>query len=110
MVVGALKITLHLPQVGGLKPKRKVVRSIKDRVAARFKVAVAEVGAQDLWQRIELGFAFCGNDGGHVRNQIDTVARFVESLGLAEVVDVRIEVMHLKEMAWEPCAPDEWAN
>lgn len=110
MVVGALKMTLHLPHSGGLKPKRKVVRSIVDRVKARFNAAAAEVGSQDLWQRLELGFAFCGNDGGHVRNQMDTVARFVASLGLADVTDVRVEVMHLKEMAWEPSAPDEWAS
>jgi uncharacterized protein YlxP (DUF503 family) len=110
MVVGAMQITLHLPGSGGLKPKRKVVRSILDRVRARFNAAAAEVGSQDLWQRLELGFAVCGNQGAHVRNQLDTIGRFVEGLALAEVTDVRLEVMNLKEMTWAPSESDEWAT
>ncbi len=108
MIVGALKMTLHLPAAGSLKVKRKVVRSLLGRVRAKFNAAASEVGSQELWQRIELGFAFCGNEIAHVDNQMDTVARFVEGLALAEVVDVRKEVMNLKEMAWAPCAPNAW--
>ena len=93
---------------GSLKTKRKVVRSITDRVKARYNAAVAEVGGNDLWQRMELGFAFCGNDIGHVDNQMDQVARFVEGLYLAEVVDVAKEVFNLKEMTWAPGEPNEW--
>lgn len=102
MVVGALVMTLHLPEAGSLKTKRKVVRSLTDRVRAKFNAAAAEVGSNDLWQRLELGFAVCGNQTGHVSRQLDEIERFVERLALAEVVDVRVEVMNLKDMAWAP--------
>jgi uncharacterized protein len=34
-----------------LKDKRHVVKSLKDRLRAKFNVAVAEIEDQDLWQR-----------------------------------------------------------
>jgi len=103
-------MTLHLPESGGLKVKRKVVRSITDRVRSRFNAAAAEVGANDLWQRIELGFAVCGNETGFVDRQMDEISRFVERLALAEVVDVRAEIINLKDMAWAPAGKPPWED
>ena len=110
MVVGALKLILHLDGAGSLKAKRKVVRSITDRTRAKFNVSVSEVGANDLWQRIELGFAVCANQHGFVEKQLAEVGRFVERLALAEIVDERIEVMSLKDMTWAPLAGDQWTR
>lgn len=101
-------MTLHLPMAGDLKAKRKVARSLNDRVRARFNVAVAEVGSNDLWQRLELGFAVCGNETAHVQRQMDEIGRFVERQALAEVVDVRVEIMNLKDMTWAPLARGGW--
>ncbi len=105
-----MTITLHLGQGADLKTKRKVVRGINDRVRARFNAAAAEIGAQDLWQRIELGFTVCGNQTAHVDNQLETIRRFVERLALAEITDVRRELINLKEMTWAPAAPNDWAT
>ncbi|MGD8561884.1 MAG: DUF503 domain-containing protein [Desulfarculaceae bacterium] len=104
MVVGALNITLHMAEGDSLKAKRKVVRSILDRVRSKFNSAAAETGTNDLWQRIELGFSVCGNQPAHVERQLDEITRFVERLALAEVTDVRLEVINLKEMTWAPAA------
>lgn len=108
MVVGALKMTLHVQAAGDLKAKRKVTRSVIDRVRVKFNAAAGELGAGDLWQRLELGFAVCSNEVSHVQAQMDEIRRFVERLALAEVVDVRQEVMSLKDMAWAPTLPPPW--
>ncbi len=81
-----------------------MVRSLLDRVRARFNAGAAEVGANDLWQRIELGFSVVGNDHGFVDHQLAEIARFIERLALAEVVDERREVMSLKDLTWAPLA------
>lgn len=110
MVVGALSMTLHVADSGGLKPKRKVARAILDRVRAKFNAAAAEVGGQDTWQRLELGFAVCGNESAHVQHQLDEIGRFVERLALAEVLDVRVELMPLNDMTWAPAAGTPWKD
>lgn len=108
MVVGALMMTLHVQGAFDLKAKRKVTRSVLDRVRARFNAAASELGSGDLWQRLELGFAVCSNEVAHAQAQMDEIGRFVERLALAEVVDVRQEVLSLKDMTWAPAAKPPW--
>jgi len=50
MVVGSLKIEFRLTDNRSLKGKRKVVRSMVDKVKSRFNVSIAEVGSNDKWQ------------------------------------------------------------
>lgn len=49
--VGVLTFELRLEHSHSLKEKRQVVKSLKDRLRARFNVAVAEIGEQEMWQR-----------------------------------------------------------
>jgi hypothetical protein len=95
MVVGTLKIVLLVHDNRSLKGKRKIVRSMVDRVKNRFNVAVAEVGANDLWQRIELGVCTVGNDRRHVDASLTNVFSFLESLYLAEIVETDMEVLNV---------------
>jgi uncharacterized protein YlxP (DUF503 family) len=53
--VGLCLVHLHLPSVGSLKEKRMVLRGLKDRLRRNHNISVAEVGHQDLWQRVTLG-------------------------------------------------------
>ncbi|HVA01122.1 MAG TPA: DUF503 domain-containing protein [Terriglobia bacterium] len=55
MPVGLLTLEIHLPYAHSLKEKRAVLRKIRDRLRARFNVAVAELDHQDLWQLATLG-------------------------------------------------------
>ena len=79
MFVLALDLDLHLPECRSLKAKRAVVRPVTDGLRARFRVAVAEVGEQDRWQRARIGVAVVGATEGHVRDVMDEVERFVWS-------------------------------
>lgn len=95
MVVGILKIELHLYDNRSLKGKRKVVKSMVDRVKYKFNAAVAEVGSNDKWQRIELGVSTVGNDRRHVNASLNNILAFLESLYLAEIVDSKTEIFNL---------------
>lgn len=77
MFVGVLRLTLHLPSPGSLKSKRHLLRSAIDRVQGKFNVSIAEVGANDLWQRSVVGVAAVGNDHAFVNETLDKVADFV---------------------------------
>ncbi len=84
MVVGVLRMVLYLPENRSLKGKRGVVRSIKQRVANKFNVSIAECDDHDDWQRITLGIAQVGNDRDHVDRSLRQVSAFVETLALAQ--------------------------
>ena len=80
MFVGVLRLTLYLPEPGSLKSKRHLLRSAIDRVKARYNVSVAEVGANDLWQRSVVGVVAVGNEHAFVNETLDKVADFVASM------------------------------
>ncbi len=54
MVIGCSHIEIHLPAVGSLKEKRRVIVGLRDRLRHRHNIAFAEVEHQDLWQRAGL--------------------------------------------------------
>lgn len=95
MVVGSLKIEFYLPGNRSLKGKRKVVRSMVDKVKARFNVAIAEVGSNDKWQKIELGVSAVGNDRRHIDSSLNHVLDFLESLCLAETIGADMEILNI---------------
>ena len=95
MVVGTLKITFLLNDNRSLKGKRKVVRSMVDKVKARFNVSIAEVGSNDKWQKIELGISAVGNDRRHIDSSLNHVLGFLESLYLAEIVNTDMEILNI---------------
>jgi len=95
MVVGTLKITFHLNDNRSLKGKRKVVRSMVDKVKARFNVSIAEVGSNDKWQKIELGISAVGNDRRHIDSSLNHVLGFLESLYLAQIVNTDMEILNI---------------
>ncbi len=95
MVVGYGIITFRIHDCRSLKEKRRVVKSVIMRVRNQFNSAVAEVGAQDIYQRAEIGFALVGNDRQVINAKIDKLFNFADSLGVAEIIDTEMEIFSL---------------
>jgi uncharacterized protein len=73
MPVGLLTLELHLADAQSLKDKRQVLRSLKDKLRARFNVAVAELDYQDTWQRSVVGVVTLSNEEQHVEEALQKV-------------------------------------
>jgi uncharacterized protein len=95
MVVGTMMVEFFLHDNRSLKGKRKVVKSMVNKVKHRFNVAISEIGSNDKWQKIELGICTVGNDRRHIDSSLNHVLDFLESLYLAEMTDSRIEIFNL---------------
>jgi len=95
MVVGIAKVVLYLPACHSLKEKRKVLRKLKDRTLSRFKVQVAEVDANDKWQRSEMGFSVVGNDRRVLQSVIDKVFNFIAENHEVQIVEEYSELMNI---------------
>jgi uncharacterized protein len=95
MVVGTLKIEFMLFDNRSLKGKRKVVRSMVDKVKAKFNVSIAEVGANDKWQKIELGISAVGNDRRHIDSSLNHILSFLDALCLAQIVNTEMDIINL---------------
>lgn len=89
--VAMLTIDLMIPHADSLKSKRRVVKSIKDRVSAKFNVSVAEIACLEEWQRAMIGVVMIANDRQHLERSLGAVGRLVEEVGDIHLLDVRLE-------------------
>jgi uncharacterized protein YlxP (DUF503 family) len=95
MVAGLGIITFRLHECRSLKGKRKIVKSIINRLRNNFNVSVAEVGSNDVHQRAIIGFALVGNDRTVINSKIDKIFNLADELGLAEIIDSEMEIINL---------------
>ena len=86
MVIGVGSWDLSLPECRSLKEKRRVVKSLKERLQQRFRVSVAETRYHDTWTRAELTAAVVTSDRGQADSILDKLDRFVESDGRAIIL------------------------
>jgi uncharacterized protein YlxP (DUF503 family) len=95
MVAGIGVITFRIHECHSLKAKRSVVKGLINQIRTHFNASAAEVGANDIHQRAQIGFALAGSDHQVINAKIDKLLNFVEELGLAEMIDSEMEIIHL---------------
>ena len=80
MIIGISVFELHLPASRSLKDKRRVVKSLIDRVHQRYRVSVAETDFHDLHQRAEIAVAAVAAGGeNEMEKMMDELRNLVES-------------------------------
>ncbi len=92
MVVGVLTLRLAVFEAQSLKDKRRVVRSLKDRIAARHNVSIAEVDDQDRHQFATLGVAMVSNDPRFVQSALDRIVEEVRRSATAILLAHDVEI------------------
>ncbi len=93
MIVGLLTLDLHIFESHSLKEKRFVIKSLIDRIKNKFNVSVAEVDANDLWQRSVIGIAFVSNETVMVNKVFEQIKNLVVSIHSVELLDSQMELL-----------------
>jgi uncharacterized protein len=93
MIVGVLQIELEIPEAQNLKDKRRVVKSLKDRIGNGHNVSVAEVAALDKYQRAILGIAMVANDKAYVEGGLSRIVDLVRMVPQANLLDYQVEFL-----------------
>ena len=88
MVVGVLRVEVHLPVSHSLKDKRSVLKSVRDRLRHRFNAAVAEVDPNETWQRATLGISTVGGDRAYVQGLLRELTEWLRATRLVELIRV----------------------
>lgn len=93
MVVGVLTVRLAIFEALSLKDKRRVVRSLKDRIANTHNVSVAEVDDLDHRQAATLGIAMVSNDARFVESALSRIVDQIRAYGRASLLTYDIELL-----------------
>lgn len=89
--VALLTVELMIPASDSLKTKRRVVKSLKDRIRNRFNASVAEIAFLEEWQRSLIGVALVGNDRRHLEGTLSAIGRLLEEEGDIHLLDSTVE-------------------
>ena len=92
MTIGTLEVVLRIRESHSLKSRRRVVKSLTDRIRSRFNVSVADLGDQNLWQKVVIGEAVVANDGRFVNQVLSKVLNLISSDPRAEIIDQSMEI------------------
>ncbi len=92
--IGVATVELRLPGNGSLKGKRAVIRPIIARLRNEFNVSVAEVEAQDVYQRAVIAITCVSSSASYVHGLLTKAVEMVDTMRIdAEVVDYDIELI-----------------
>lgn len=87
MVIGVIGWELEIFGSQSLKEKRRVMRSLKDRLHGKYNISVAETAHQDLWQRAELTACVVSNDRRHAESVLDRADKMVSTEARGRIID-----------------------
>jgi uncharacterized protein YlxP (DUF503 family) len=90
MIVSMIQMIFEIPDVDSIKDKRRVLRSIKDKLQRRFNMSVAEVDLQDSLSFAQIGGALVSNS----RNFGETVLHKAFDL-IERDIPIRIQDMSI---------------
>jgi uncharacterized protein len=93
MTIGVLQLELSIADAMSLKDKRRVILSLKDRIAHAHNVSIAEVGALDEHRRSIIGMAMVANDKAYVEGALSKLVDFVRTVPQVNLIDYQIEML-----------------
>lgn len=88
-----MEVDLAIYGATSLKDKRRVVRSVKDRISHHFNVSVAEIDELDFCKKAVLGFAMVGNDRPYIEGALSKIAEQLAWIKDASLLEYRIEFL-----------------
>ena len=91
MIVSIITVKLYASWIHSLKEKRKIVKSLIEKLRNKYNVSVIESDAQDIHQTIILSIAFLAGSSAVADSTSQNICNFIESNTDAEVVDILIE-------------------
>ncbi len=93
MHIGILQFELLVHDATSLKDKRRVVKSVKDKLHREHLVSVAEVAALDHHSLAVMGLAIVSNSTSYITQTLDRIAAKLKSLTTAELGSIQRDII-----------------
>lgn len=106
MVIGVLQFELVIDASRSLKDKRRVVKSLKDRLHRDHLVSVAEVEALEIWNLAVMAVALVSRDAPYVNTVLDRILDKINSLPDARLRDYTRDILDAGQLPGADVAED----
>ena len=90
MIVSMIQLIFEIPAVDSIKEKRRIIRSVKDKLQRRFHMSAAEVDLQDSLSFAQLGGALVSNSRSFGESVMQKALEMVERDLAVRIHDISI--------------------
>ncbi|MDR2143569.1 MAG: DUF503 domain-containing protein [Treponema sp.] len=90
MIVSMIQMIFEMPDIGSIKDKRRIVKSIKDKLERRFHLSAAEVDLQDSLAFAQIGGALVSNSRTFGETVLNKAFKMIENEIPVRIQDVKI--------------------
>jgi uncharacterized protein YlxP (DUF503 family) len=90
MIVSMIQFIFEIPDVDSIKDKRRIIRSVKDKLQRRFHMSAAEVDLQDSLSFGQIGGALVSNSRSFGESVMQKAFQMIE-----KEIPVRIQDMSI---------------
>ena len=90
--IGVLQFTIEIPHANSLKDKRRVIKSMKDRLRRAFNISIAETGELNEWTTATLGAVMAGTDVSYINGALDRILNALNDWRDASLADHQLEI------------------
>jgi hypothetical protein len=90
MVVSMIQLIFEIPDVESIKDKRKIVRSVKDKLYRQFHISAAEVDLHDSLSFAHIGGALVSNSRTFGESVLNKAFAMIEQEIPVRIQDVQI--------------------
>ena len=91
MIVSMIQMIFEIPDADSIKEKRRIIRSVKDKLLRRFHMSAAEVDLQDSLTFAQIGGALVSNSRSYGESVLQKAFEMIE-----REVPVRIQDMSIR--------------
>lgn len=98
--VGTLRLRLEMPWAASLKEKRALVRSVVDRLKARFPLTVGRIDGLDAHTWEVIAIVTVSNDYAWVEETLSMAADFVAAQGEYQISEEDSSIVPLEELLY----------
>jgi len=90
MVVSMIQIIFEIPDIGNIKEKRRIIKSIMDKMRSRFRMSAAEVDLQDSLSFCQIGGAIVSNSRAFGETVLQKAFNMIEKENPVRIQDMKI--------------------
>lgn len=77
LIVGTLKVDASIPESFSLKDKRRILKSLMDRIKNKFNVSIAQVDKKDSLQLATFAVAVISDEQEFILRQLQSIMSFI---------------------------------
>jgi uncharacterized protein YlxP (DUF503 family) len=85
-----MQLIFEIPDAGSIKDKRRIIRSVKDRLVKRFRISAAEVDLQDSLSFGQIGGALVSNSRNFGETVLQKAFKMIEDEMPIRIHDIKI--------------------